>query len=214
MRSMSSGVRISRWRTRSPKPGKNDSSVAWTVSPKFSCSVSQSLSRRWYGAYWMKQLITCLPGGAMSGSIVDWIAQSMYGRLRVPAVLRVVEGPLEVLHRRPDVREAAVLVGPVAERRVRAAAPSSAKLTFADVPWKRKRWIVSTRSVGSSRGSTSSRNVRRGSSAETTTGAWNSVPSVEGDAGRPAVLGDHRARPATRARSPPRTPAPPGRGPA
>ncbi len=38
--------------------------------------------------------------------------------------------------------------------------------------------MVSTRSVGSSRGSTSSRNVRRGSSAETTIGAWNSVPSV------------------------------------
>ena len=38
--------------------------------------------------------------------------------LRVPAVLGVVEGPLEVLHRRPDVGEAAVLVGPVAEGRV------------------------------------------------------------------------------------------------
>ena len=62
--------------------------------------------------------MTCLPGGAMSGSIVDWIAQSRYGRLRVPAVLRVVEGPLEVLHRRADVGEAAELVGPVAEGRV------------------------------------------------------------------------------------------------
>jgi hypothetical protein len=28
----------------------------------------------------MNVLITCLPGGAMSASIVDWIAQSMYGR--------------------------------------------------------------------------------------------------------------------------------------
>ena len=54
---------------------------------------------------------------------------------------------------------------------------SSAKLTFADVPWKRNRRISSTRSVGSSRGSTSSRNVRRGSSAETTIGAWYSPPS-------------------------------------
>ena len=38
--------------------------------------------------------------------------------LRVPAVLRVVVGPLEILHRRADVREAAVLVGPVAEGRI------------------------------------------------------------------------------------------------
>ena len=42
--------------------------------------MSQSLSRRWYGAYWTKQLMTALPGGAMSGSTVDWIAQSRYGR--------------------------------------------------------------------------------------------------------------------------------------
>ena len=54
----------------------------------------------------------------MSGSIVDWMAHSMYGRCAVPAVLRVVEGALEVVHRRADVREAAELVGPVAERRV------------------------------------------------------------------------------------------------
>ena len=38
--------------------------------------------------------------------------------LRVPAVLRVIERALEVLHGRPDVGEAAVLVRPVAERRV------------------------------------------------------------------------------------------------
>src|SRR6476661_9119851 len=38
--------------------------------------------------------------------------------LRVPTVLAVVEGPLEVLHRGPDVREAAVLVGAALERRI------------------------------------------------------------------------------------------------
>ena len=76
IRSMSSGVRTSRCSTRSPKPGKNDSSVRWTVSPRFWRSVSQSLSRSLYGAYWTKHDITCLPGGAMSGSIVLWIAQS------------------------------------------------------------------------------------------------------------------------------------------
>ncbi len=29
--------------------------------------------------YCTKQDRTCLPGGAMSGSMVDWMAQSMYG---------------------------------------------------------------------------------------------------------------------------------------
>ena len=38
--------------------------------------------------------------------------------------------------------------------------------------------MFSTRSAGSSRGSTSSRNVRRGSSALTTVSAWYSVPSA------------------------------------
>ena len=42
--------------------------------------MSQSLPFRWYGAYWTKHDMTCLPGGAMSGSTNDWIAQSMYGR--------------------------------------------------------------------------------------------------------------------------------------
>src|SRR3990170_3007997 len=79
-RSMSSGVTTSRCNTRSPKPGKNDSSVRWTVSPNPWRSVSQSLDRRWYGAYWTKQLMTALPGGAMSGSMNDCNAQSRYGR--------------------------------------------------------------------------------------------------------------------------------------
>jgi len=61
-------------------PGKNDSSVACTVSAKRSRSVSQSLPLRWYGAYCTKHDMTCLPGGAMSGSTTDWIAASMNGR--------------------------------------------------------------------------------------------------------------------------------------
>ena len=54
----------------------------------------------------------------MSGSTNDWMADVQVRPLGVPAVLRVVVGPLEVLHRRPDVGEAAVLIGPVAEGRV------------------------------------------------------------------------------------------------
>ena len=51
------------------------------MSPRSWRSASQSLSRSLYGAYWTKHDITCLPGGAMSGSIVLWIAQSRYGRV-------------------------------------------------------------------------------------------------------------------------------------
>ena len=50
--------------------------------------------------------------------------------------------------------------------------------------------MVSTRSLGSSRGSTSSRKVRRGSSALTTILAWYSDAVLQGDPDRPAVLGD------------------------
>ena len=56
--------------------------------------------------------------------------------------------------------------------------PSSAKLTLADVPWNRNRLMFSTKSPGSSRRSTISRKVRRGSSELTTTGARSSVPSA------------------------------------
>ena len=52
--------------------------------------------------------------------------------------------------------------------------------------------MLSTRSSGSSRGSTSSRNVRRGSSADTTTGARNSVPSSRTTPDGAATLGQHR----------------------
>ena len=56
-------------------------------------------------------------------------------------------------------------------------APSRAKLTFAEVPWNRSRSMFSTRSLGSSRGSTSWVKVRRGSRALTTVVAVSSVPS-------------------------------------
>src|SRR5680860_1361670 len=108
-RSMSRGVTISRCSTRSPKPGKCDSRTACTLSPNGSRSVSQSLPSRWYGAYCTKHDMTCLPGGAISGSTTDWIAA--YERaLAVPAVLRVVEGPLDVLDGGADVDETAVVV--------------------------------------------------------------------------------------------------------
>ena len=37
-------------------------------------------SLRWYGAYCTKHDMTCLPGGAIDGSIIDGMTMSMYGR--------------------------------------------------------------------------------------------------------------------------------------
>src|SRR4026207_1737633 len=58
--------------------------------------------------------------------------------------------------------------------------PSSAKLTLDDVPWNRKRWMVSTRSLGSSRGATSSRKGRRGASAAATGAGRHVAPRATG----------------------------------
>ena len=66
---------------------------------------------------------------------------------------------------------------------------SSAKFTFELTPWNFRRRMSSTRSSGSSRGSTSSRKVRRGSSALTTTSARDLGPVGEGHAGSLAVAG-------------------------
>src|SRR5262245_38026342 len=130
VRSLSSGVRPSRWSTSDPKPGKNYSIVASTVSPRPSFSESQLLSRRWYGAYWTKQLITALPAGAMSGSTVDWIAVSRYGRFEYQPYLASsnarsrysIDGPMLVNPRYWSVRSpSAGYFG----------TPSSAKLALA-----------------------------------------------------------------------------------
>ena len=86
--------------------------------------------------YWMKHDMTCLPGGAMSGSIVDWIAQSMYGRVEYQPYFASskarsrysIDGPMLVKPRNMSARSpSAGYLG----------RPSSAKLTFDDVPWKR-----------------------------------------------------------------------------
>ena len=68
--------------------------------------------------YWTKQLMTALPGRRHVRVHLGLDRAVEVGVGAVPAVLGVVEGALEVLHRGPDVREASVLVGPVAEGRV------------------------------------------------------------------------------------------------
>ena len=62
--------------------GNRSSSVSITFWPNDSrAASSHSLpSARWYGAYCTKQLITCLPGGAIVGSTSVGMMQSMYGR--------------------------------------------------------------------------------------------------------------------------------------
>src|SRR5213596_1978925 len=62
--------------------GARSSMVSRTVSANASrrASSHSSPSTRRYGAYWTKQLMTCLPGGAIDGSTWVGMIMSMYGR--------------------------------------------------------------------------------------------------------------------------------------
>ena len=62
--------------------GNRSSSVSITFCPNASrlASSQTAPSARWYGAYCTKQLITCLPGGAIVGSTSVGMMMSMYGR--------------------------------------------------------------------------------------------------------------------------------------
>ncbi len=61
--------------------GANSAIRLTTASPNASrwSSHVPSSGARWYGAYWTKQLITCLPGGANVGSTRVGMIMSMYG---------------------------------------------------------------------------------------------------------------------------------------
>ena len=63
--------------------GANSAIRSMTASPNASRLSSQvpSSGASLYGAYWTKQLMTCLPGGAMPGSTRVGMIMSMYGRL-------------------------------------------------------------------------------------------------------------------------------------
>ena len=67
--------------------GANSAIRSMTASPKASRWSSQvpSSGASLYGAYWTKQLMTCLPGGAIDGSTRVGMIMSMYGlRLKCP----------------------------------------------------------------------------------------------------------------------------------
>ena len=81
VRSMSSGVRTLadddvpdvRRELRDPVDDRVAERVALVVpGPELGSSL--------YGAYWTKQLMTCLPGGAIGGSTRVGMIMSMYGR--------------------------------------------------------------------------------------------------------------------------------------
>src|SRR6185503_11282955 len=84
VRSMSSGVMTWRWRIFDGRSGANSAIRLTTASPNASRWRSQPAgpprdSSSWYGAYWTKQLMTCLPGGAIDGSTRVGMTMSMYG---------------------------------------------------------------------------------------------------------------------------------------
>ena len=79
MSSMSFGVMNccpTMWRRMS---GNRSSIVSITFWPNASrlASSHTAPSARWYGAYWTKQLMTCLPGGAIEGSTRVGMIMSM-----------------------------------------------------------------------------------------------------------------------------------------
>ena len=80
-------------------PGANSLIRSTTASPNASrwSSHVPSSGASLYGAYWTKQLMTCLPGGAIVGSTSVGMIMSMYGLRREAAVLRVVVGPLHLV---------------------------------------------------------------------------------------------------------------------
>ena len=82
--------------------GANSAIRSMTASPNASRWSSQvpELGSSLYGAYWTKQLMTCLPGGAIDGSTRVGMIMSMYGLRLEVAVLRVVVGALHVVDRR------------------------------------------------------------------------------------------------------------------
>ncbi len=87
VRSMSSGVWTLRWRMLSLMFGANSAIRSITASPNASrwSSHVPSSGASLYGAYWTKQLMTCLPGGAIVGSTRVGMIMSMYGlRLKRP----------------------------------------------------------------------------------------------------------------------------------
>ena len=213
VRSMSSGVTTSRCRTRSPKPGKNDSSVRWTVSPRFCRSASQSLLAQVVRRVLDEARHDVLAGrrhvriDRRSGSRSRGTAGCEYQPYLPSSNARSrysIDGPMLVNPRKWSSRPASAGY---------CGSPSSAKLTLADVPWNRNRPMrvdevgrqlprvdeLEERPARVERGDDDRRVELR--------------PVLERDAARPARPGDAPTRPAPRGGSPPRTPARPATAP-
>ena len=171
---MSSGVITSRASTSSPNPGAYASSVLTAISPTRSRSSAHVPSRRCRGAAWNTTLITCLPSGASDGSASDGIVASSTGSsltcpyftASIACSTASIDGPITI---RPRSRSASppANAGRPPEREVdRAVAPG----------WRMfspRHTVVGPTATGSS-----SRIVRFGSAADTTSGASSSVPSA------------------------------------
>src|SRR4051812_42016988 len=79
MDSMSAGVSTCRWRIDDLKFGANRVTAFTTASPKASRLLASQPPLMFDGAYCTKIDITCLPGGAICGSIIEGMMMSMYG---------------------------------------------------------------------------------------------------------------------------------------
>ena len=160
-------------------------------------------SASWYGAYCTKQLMMCLPGGAMRGSTRVGMIMSMYGRSAEAAGLGVVVGLLHVVERRAEADRAAEVLAGARAGSVKSGSPSSARLTLPDEPRNRNRRTSCSKSGSSVPGSSRSRKVTLASVGREDRGRLDLLAGLEHDAGRAAVAdrdaGDRRLGPDLRA---------------
>src|SRR6266576_5158743 len=177
IRSMSSGVMTCRCRIFDLNSGAKLSTVFTTVSPNASRFASVQPPLSLYGAYCTKIDMTCFPGGAMPGSIIEGNTMSIYGRREnspyfASSYARSTYSRLGLIENAPRCWR------PMPGMHVKLGSASSARFTLPDEPRNLKRLISPTNSAGRESDSSSWRNVRRGSRLDTMVLARNSSPYV------------------------------------
>src|SRR5205809_799610 len=135
---MSSGVMTCRCRIFDLNPGAKLSTVFTTASPNASRFASVQPPFRLYGAYCTKIDMTCLPGGAMPGSIIEGNTMSMYGR-RENSPYLASSYARSTYSRLGLIENAPRCCRPIPGMHVKLGSASSARFTLPDEPRNLKR---------------------------------------------------------------------------
>src|SRR5439155_9287958 len=147
IRSISSGVITCRCRMSDLNPGAKLSTVFTTASPNASRFASVQPPFNAYGAYCTKIDITCLPGGAMPGSIIDGNTMSMYGR-RENSPYFASSYARSTYSRLGLIENAPRWCRPIPGMQVKLGSASRARFTLPDEPRNLKRLMSETKSAG------------------------------------------------------------------